>query len=72
VTVRVFLPPASQPNGRISGKAEFAAVQLLLAGENQRGRKSASGKRMCDGGQFDCFGPGPDDQPNFGRVQPSP
>jgi hypothetical protein len=44
----------------------------MLAGEQQARFEPASHEGARDGRQFDCFGPGADDQPDVGETQPSP
>ena len=44
----------------------------MLAGEDQPGVEPAVGERGGDWRQFDSFGPGADDQPDFSGTQPSP
>src|SRR6185436_19965865 len=44
----------------------------MLPGEDERGRQPAFGECSCDGGEFDCFRPGADDQPYVRGLQPSP
>jgi hypothetical protein len=44
----------------------------MLAGVDEARLKSALGKSGGDGGQFDSFGPGADDQPDLSGTQPSP
>jgi hypothetical protein len=62
-----------EPLGRKIAYSEIRWVQRrMLPGKDQPRRQSAFGKRMRDGCQFDGFGPGADDQPNFYAVQASP
>jgi hypothetical protein len=44
----------------------------MLPGEDPRGREAALGERVGDGGEFDRFRPGADDQPYVRGLQPSP
>jgi len=44
----------------------------MLPGEDERGRQPALGERVGDGGEFDRFRPGADDQPYVRGLQPSP
>ena len=44
----------------------------MLAGEDEPGVEPTLGERGSDWRQFDSFGPGADDQPNFSAAQPSP
>jgi hypothetical protein len=44
----------------------------MMAGEDEPGVEPALGERGSDGRQFDSFGPGADDQPDFSAAQPSP
>jgi hypothetical protein len=44
----------------------------MLPGEDERGHQPALGERVSDGGEFDRFRPGADDQPYVRGLQPSP
>jgi hypothetical protein len=44
----------------------------VLAGQHQRGWNSLFSESLGEGSKLDCFGPGPDDQPDVRGLQPSP
>jgi hypothetical protein len=73
--MRVRILPAGATKQRV---LEISQAELLrfepwmLAGEDERRHETALGERGGDGLQFDGFGPGPDDQPNVSKIQPSP
>jgi hypothetical protein len=73
MAVRVQFFGAAEPFDREVRKAEISSLQLrMLAGEDERRPQPAIVECMCQWRQFDCFGPGRDDQPNVFAIQPSP
>lgn len=72
VPVGIGKTRAVEPELGQARKAELVRVNRLLPGEDERGREPAPNQRVRDRRQFDGFGPGADDQPDFGRKQPSP
>jgi hypothetical protein len=71
MTVRIPLSGTVEPFQGKFGQAEFVRNQWMLSRQNESRRQPALGERMCDGSQFDCFGPGPNDQSDV-EKQPSP
>src|SRR5690242_2436891 len=56
--MRVGLASAEQLPSAEAVQTKFARAQVrMLSGEDERGRKPASGKRVRDGGQFYGFRP---------------
>jgi hypothetical protein len=54
-------------------QAVIARIECrMLSGEDDGRDDPARGKRASDGSQLDRFRPGPDDQPDILRAQPSP
>jgi hypothetical protein len=66
------LPGAAQVDPWIFVQPEFAGIQAMLAGENERGRDAVRKQGSSDGLQFDGFRPGTDDQPYIPGTQTSP
>ncbi len=60
----------------LGGKAtepEFLRVEVrMLPGEKKPRQDTAIFERVRDRCQFDCFGPGANDQPDVGETQTSP
>ena len=71
--VRILIATTTQAHGRIVLDPEFDWIERrVLIGEHQRRRQPAIAERMGNWCQFDCFGPGADDQPYVGETQSSP
>jgi hypothetical protein len=71
--VRILLAGAAEALGGEPRQPELSDVEPgMLAGEQQAGLDPAIRQGSRDGRQFDCFGPGADDQPDVGETQPSP
>jgi hypothetical protein len=50
----------------------FGIERGVLAGEDEHALQPLLGQRGSDGGQFDGFGPGADDQPHLSVTQHPP
>jgi len=73
VAVRVLLPGAAKRLGGKAGEPELLELEPgVLAGQQQPRLEPASREASRNGCQFDCFGPGADDQSDVGETQPSP
>jgi hypothetical protein len=73
MAVRVLLAGAAETLGGKVREPELRDLEPgVLAGEQQARRDPAIRQGSRDGRQFDCFGPGADDQPDVGETQPSP
>jgi hypothetical protein len=73
VAMRILLAGAIEPDGGETAQPELCEVEIrMLAGQEQARVETALRETICDGCQFDCFGPGTDDQPDVGETQPSP
>ena len=62
----------------ITNNHKFVALVMaqgsprMLAGKYQCRQEPLRSKGVYDGRELDGFGPGPDDQPDVGGLQPSP
>ncbi len=71
--MRILLAGASEMDRVIVAKTMIPEVEpRMLARDNQRRAERTRCQRMSDRGEFDSFWPGADDQPDVGRMQPSP
>ena len=69
----ILLGGAVQPfNGKPAEAKCLRLKRRVLAGEDEPRRKVTLGERMRKRCQFNCFRPGPDDQPHIDAVQPCP
>jgi hypothetical protein len=73
VRVGILLAGAAEMERGIVRQAVVSRLERsMLPGEDERGRQPALGERAGDGGEFDRFRPGADDQPYVRGLQPSP
>ncbi len=73
VRVGILLAGTAELERGINVQAMVARIERsMLPGEDERGRQPALGERAGDGGEFDRFRPGADDQPYVRGLQPSP
>lgn len=71
--IRIRFARAIEPGRAILAKAMLSRIERrMLAGEDQARLQPARGQRVGDGGKFDGFGSGADDEPNVCGTQPSP
>jgi hypothetical protein len=71
--IRIRFAGAIEPDRAILAKAMLSRIERgMLAGEDQARLQPPRGQRVGDGGKFDRFGSGADDEPNVCGTQPSP
>ena len=71
--MRVFLAGTLEVDPFKPVQVKVGGVEIrMLAGEDQRGRKSVRGEGGGNRLELDSFGPGPNDQPDVSGTQPSP
>ena len=68
----ILLSRTAEPQLCEGLQAEAARIQRLLTGEHDARPQPPRCERMSDGRHFDCFRPGPDDQPDIGGTQIAP
>jgi hypothetical protein len=71
--VRILMARTTEAHGRIVPDPELDWIERwVLIGEHQRRWQPAITERMSKWCEFDCFGPGADDQPYVSETQSSP
>ena len=70
--MRVMLAGTAQPHDFAAGQAMLKRVDAMLPGQDDARRPSPLRQGGGDGGQFDCFRTGSDDEVDTLAAQPSP
>jgi hypothetical protein len=71
--VGVLGPAAVEPGDRQRTEPMLGRVEVrMLPGEDQPRGEPLQPERIGNGSELDRLGPGPDDQPDIRRMQPSP